>query len=127
MSIIPNDLKYANSHEWAKLEQEGLVRVGISDFAQEQLGDVVYVELPDIGRKVKAGEACAVIESVKAASDIYSPVSGEIVDVNPVLTDAPESVNQDSYVHWLFRVKPSDPGELDTLLTSSQYATSTST
>jgi len=128
MSIIPNDLKYANSHEWAKLEQEGLVRVGISDFAQEQLGDVVYVELPDIGRKVKAGEACAVIESVKAASDIYSPVSGEIVDVNSVLTDAPESVNQDSYVHWLFRVKPSDPGELDdTLLTSSQYATSTST
>ena len=127
MSIIPDDLKYADSHEWAKLEQEGLVRVGISDFAQEQLGDVVYVELPDIGRKVKAGEACAVIESVKAASDIYSPVSGEIVDVNSILTDAPESVNQDSYVHWLFRVKPSDPGELDTLLTASQYATSTST
>ena len=127
MSIIPDDLKYADSHEWAKLEQEGLVRVGISDFAQEQLGDVVYVELPDIGRKVKAGEACAVIESVKAASDIYSPVSGEIVDVNSVLIDAPESVNQDSYVHWLFQVKPSDPGELDTLLTASQYATSTST
>ena len=127
MSIIPDDLKYADSHEWAKLEQEGLVRVGISDFAQEQLGDVVYVELPDIGRKVKAGEACAVIESVKAASDIYSPVSGEIVDVNSVLTDAPESVNQDSYVHWLFRVKPSDPGELDALLTASQYSTSTST
>ena len=126
MSIIPDDLKYATSHEWAKLEQEALVRVGISDFAQEQLGDVVYIELPELGRKVVAGEACAVIESVKAASDIYSPVSGEIVDVNAVLTDAPELVNQDSYVHWLFRVKASAPSELDALLTAGQYETSTS-
>ncbi|MCX7111900.1 MAG: glycine cleavage system protein GcvH [Proteobacteria bacterium] len=126
MSIIPNDLKYAKTHEWAKLEQDGLVRVGISDFAQGQLGDVVYIELPDVGRKVKAGEACAVIESVKAASDIYSPVSGEIMDGNAVLSDSPEWVNQDSYVHWLFRVKASDPSELDKLLTANEYESSTS-
>ncbi len=126
MSIIPDDLKYAKSHEWAKLEHDGLVRVGISDFAQEQLGDVVYIELPELGRKVKAGEACAVIESVKAASDIYSPVSGEIVDVNAVLTDAPELVNQDSYVHWLFRIEASDPNEMDTLLTADKYEATTS-
>ena len=126
MSIIPDDLKYAKTHEWAKLEPEGLVLVGISDFAQHQLGDVVFIELPDRGRKVNAGESCAVIESVKAASDIYSPVSGEIVDVNIVLTDVPELVNQGSYVHWLFRVKPNNPAELDKLLTADQYETSTS-
>lgn len=126
MSIVPDNLKYVKTHEWANLEQDGLVQVGISDFAQHQLGDVVFIELPERGRKVIAGEACAVIESVKAASDIYSPVSGEIVDVNTVLTDVPELVNQDSYLHWLFRVKPSNPAELDKLLIAGQYAASVS-
>jgi len=125
MSIVPNDLKYAKSHEWAKLEADGIVLVGISDFAQEQLGDVVYVELPEQGRSVKAGEACAVIESVKAASDIYSPVSGEIIETNTALAETPELVNQDSYQYWLFRVKISDSTELDSLLDASGYETST--
>jgi glycine cleavage system H protein len=126
MSIILDDLKYATTHEWAKVEEDGLVWVGISDFAQEQLGDVVYIELPELGRKVKAGEACAVIESVKAASDIFSPVTGEIIAVNADLTDAPQRVNEDSYTHWLFKVKASDSAELDTLLTAGKYKTATS-
>ncbi len=121
MSRVPDDLKYAKTHEWVKPEENGHVRVGISDYAQEQLGDVVYVELPDIGRRVKAGEACAVVESVKAASDIYSPVSGEIVEVNESLSDAPEAINQDSYAAWLFRVKADDLSELDSLLDASAY------
>ncbi len=125
MSNIPDDLKYAETHEWAKREADGLVRVGITDFAQEQLGDVVYIELPETGRQVQAGKPCAVIESVKAASDINSPVSGEIVEVNQVLADSPELVNQDSYAHWLFRVNPSDPSELDKLLDAASYAAST--
>ena len=124
MSHLPDDLKYAKSHEWAKLESDGTVRVGISDFAQEQLGDVVYVELPEIGRKVKAGEATAVVESVKAASDIYSPVSGEIVEANVALTDTPEAINQDPYVAWLFRVKADQPSELDALLDAEGYRAS---
>ncbi|MBP1149285.1 MULTISPECIES: glycine cleavage system protein GcvH [Methylocaldum] len=121
MSRLPDDLKYAKTHEWAKPEESGNVRVGISDYAQEQLGDVVYVELPEIGRRVKAGEACAVVESVKAASDIYSPVSGEIVEVNGSLSDAPEAINQDSYAAWLFCVKADDLSELNTLLDAEAY------
>lgn len=121
MSRLPDDLKYAKTHEWVKSEENGRVRVGISDYAQEQLGDVVYVELPDIGRRVKAGEACAVVESVKAASDIYSPVSGEIVEVNESLSDTPEAINQDSYAAWLFRVKADDLSELNSLLDASAY------
>lgn len=118
---MPGDLKYATTHEWAKPEDSGNVRVGISDFAQEQLGDVVYVELPDVGRRVRAGEACAVVESVKAASDIYSPVSGEIVEVNATLSDAPEAVNQDAYAAWLFCVKADDLSELNSLLDAEAY------
>ncbi len=125
MSKIPDDLKYAETHEWAKQEADGRVRVGITDFAQEQLGDVVYIELPEPGRQVQAGKPCAVIESVKAASDINSPVSGEIVEVNQALADAPERVNQDSYAQWLFCVNPSDPSELDKLLDAAGYAAST--
>ncbi len=125
MSKIPDDLKYAETHEWAKREADGRVRVGITDFAQEQLGDVVYIELPETGRQVQAGKSCAVIESVKAASDINSPVSGEIVEVNQALADSPELVNQDSYAHWLFSVNPSDPSELDKLSDASGYAAST--
>jgi glycine cleavage system H protein len=121
MSNLPPDLKYAPSHEWAKLEAENTVRVGITDFAQEQLGDVVFVELPEAGRKVKAGEAVAVVESVKAASDIYSPVTGEIVEANAALSDAPELLNQDAYGAHLFAVKADDLAELDKLLDAEGY------
>jgi glycine cleavage system H protein len=121
MSTLPDDLKYASSHEWAKREDGGTVRVGISDFAQEQLGDVVYVELPEIGRRVEKGEAVAVVESVKAASDIYSPVSGAIVEVNGALADAPEAINEDAYAAWLFAVTADDPSELDALLDAEAY------
>jgi glycine cleavage system H protein len=121
MSILPSDLKYAKSHEWAKLEPDGTVRVGISDFAQAQLGDVVYVELPEAGRMVKAGEACTVVESVKAASDVYSPVSGEVVEANGLLADMPEALNQDAYAAWLFRVRASNPDELSALLDAEAY------
>jgi glycine cleavage system H protein len=105
----PANLKYAASHEWAKLESDGTVTIGITDHAQGALGDIVFLELPDVGRVVKAGEECAVVESVKAASDIYSPVSGEVVAANTAAVDAPESVNADAYANWLFRVKPSNP------------------
>ena len=125
MSKLPDDLRYADTHEWAKLEADGLVRVGISDFAQQQLGDVVFIELPEVGRAVEAGKACAVIESVKAASDIYSPVSGEIAEVNEAVKDAPELVNADSYANWLFAVKPGDTGELDSLLDADAYLAAT--
>jgi len=121
MSNFPSDLKYAKSHEWARCEAGGAVAVGITDHAQEQLGDIVYIELPVVGRAVRAGEGCAVIESVKAASDIYSPVSGAITEVNAELNDAPESVNRDAYGAWLFRVQPSDPAELQSLLSADGY------
>jgi glycine cleavage system H protein len=124
MSRLPNHLKYAKTHEWASQEYGGNVRVGISDFAQEQLGDVVFVELPEVGRRVHAGEACAVVESVKAASDIYSPVSGEIVEVNTTLTDAPEEINEDAYAAWLFCVKADDLSELNNLLDAETYKAS---
>src|SRR5438046_1473640 len=97
---VPATLKYAKSHEWAKLEADGTVTVGISDHAQEALGDIVFLELPDVGRIVKAGEEVAVVESVKAASDIYSPISGEVIAANSAATDAPESVNADAYSAW---------------------------
>lgn len=121
MSIIPADQKYTPTHEWVKVEKEGLVRVGITDHAQQQLGDVVYVELPEPGRCVKAGEACAVIESVKAASDLYSPVSGEVVEVNAGLAETPESINQDPYAAWLYRLKLADASELEALLDADAY------
>jgi len=119
---IPADLKYAKSHEWARLADDGLVTVGISDHAQEALGDIVFLELPTVGRKVKAGEECAVVESVKAASDIYAPVSGEVVAVNQAAADAPESVNQDAYAAWLFKIKPDNAADLDKLLDAAAYA-----
>jgi len=118
----PSNLKYAASHEWARLEADGTVTIGITDHAQEALGDIVFLELPAVGRVVKAGEECAVVESVKAASDIYSPVSGEVVDANQAAADAPESVNTDAYAAWLFRIKPSNPSELDALLSADAYA-----
>jgi glycine cleavage system H protein len=119
---VPANLKYAKSHEWARLDADGMVTIGITDHAQEALGDIVFLELPEAGRKVKAGEECAVVESVKAASDIYSPISGEVVEINQAAVDSPESVNQDAYSAWLFKLKPSAPGELDALLDAAAYA-----
>ncbi len=119
---IPTDLKYAKSHEWARLTDDGLVTVGITDHAQEALGDIVFLELPEVGRLVKAGEECAVVESVKAASDIYAPIAGEVVAVNRAAIDAPESVNQDAYAAWLFRLKPDNTADLDSLLDAAAYA-----
>lgn len=119
---IPDDLKYATSHEWARVEGDDVVTVGITDHAQEELTDLVYVELPEIGREVSAGEDTAVVESVKSANDIYSPVSGEIVEVNEAVSEDPALVNNDPYDKgWLFRVKLKDTSELDALLTPEAY------
>ena len=123
MSDIPGDLKFQKSHEWARVEDAGQVRVGISDHAQGLLGDLVYVELPKVGDKVEAGASCAVVESVKAASDIYAPVSGEVVAVNGALADKPETINEDAYGEgWIFKLKISDKSQLDDLLTPDEYA-----
>lgn len=123
MSEIPGDLKFLKSHEWARVEDNGHITVGISDHAQAALGDLVYVELPSVGDNVQAGNGAAVVESVKAASDVYSPVSGTVVAVNDKLADAPETINGDAYGEgWLFVVKPSDSSELDALLTPDDYA-----
>ncbi len=125
MSDIPSDLKYASSHEWARNEGEGVVTVGISEHAQGLLGDMVFVDLPDVGDEFAAGDDCAVAESVKAASDIYAPVAGEIVEVNEDLEDSPELVNSDPYGDgWLFKIKMSDASELDELLDAEGYAES---
>ncbi len=121
MSNIPADLRYANSHEWARQENDGTVTVGISDHAQDALGDVVFVELPEVGKQLTAGQEAGVVESVKAASDIYAPVSGEVVAINEALTDSPELVNSDPYGSWFFKLKPSDAGELDKLLDAVAY------
>lgn len=122
MSNVPNDLKYAKSHEWVRDEEDGTVFVGITEHAQEMLGDLVFVELPELGVTVDAGSECAVVESVKAASDVYSPVSGEVIAVNEALADAPETVNQDAFGDgWLFQVKLSAPAELDDLLDAEAY------
>ena len=122
MSNIPADLRYAASHEWARLEADGTVTVGISDHAQEALGDVVFVELPEVGAELAAGQEAGVVESVKAASDIYSPIAGEIVAVNEALVDSPELVNADPYANWFFKVKPAAAAELDKLLDADGYA-----
>ena len=123
MSEIPGDLKFLKSHEWARVEDNGVIRVGISAHAQGQLGDLVYVELPEIGASVQAGTGVAVVESVKAASDIYSPVSGEIVEVNELLNDKPETINEDAFGDgWIFAVRISDRAELGELLDADAYA-----
>ncbi|MEI6269438.1 MAG: glycine cleavage system protein GcvH [Methylococcaceae bacterium] len=121
MSNLPKNVKYALSHEWASVEDDNVVRVGITDFAQAQLGDLVYIELPDLGRKVKAQEQCAVVESVKTASDLFSPVAGEIVAVNSALVDEPEQVNDNPYNTWIFCVKADDLSGLDQLLDADAY------
>lgn len=117
----PENLKYTNSHEWVRQEADGTITIGITFHAQEMLGDVVFVESPAVGRKVKQGEECGVIESVKAAADIYAPVGGEVVAANSELADAPEKVNQDPYDAWMFRIKPDDPAELARLLDAAAY------
>jgi glycine cleavage system H protein len=117
----PQDLKYTKSHEWVRQESDGTVTVGITDHAQDQLGDVVFVESPKPGRTVKKGEECGVIESVKAAADIYAPLSGEIVAANEELADQPEKINEDAYAAWMFRLKPSDASELAALLDAAAY------
>ena len=122
MSDIPGDLKFMKSHEWARVEGDGRVTVGISDHAQELLGDLVYVDLPDVGDSVEAGNSCAVLESVKAASDIYAPVSGTIVEVNSALADKPETINEDAYGEgWLFVIEASEPDQAKELLGPDDY------
>lgn len=118
----PKDLRYAASHEWARLEDDDHVTVGITDYAQEQLGDVVFVELPDVGKQVRKGAQVAVVESVKTASDIYSPVSGTVAAVNTALDSAPEALNEDPYQRgWMFRIRVDDASELDDLLDADGY------
>jgi glycine cleavage system H protein len=118
---IPGNLKYSATHQWVRAEADGALSVGITFHAQEQLGDVVYIQQPEIGRKVKQGEPCAVVESVKAASDIPAPVSGEIVAINPTLADAPEQLNRDPYGAWLFRIRPVNFVEMASLLDAGAY------
>ena len=122
MSAIPNDLKYLESHEWARLESDGTVTVGISDHAQSALGDLVFVEVPQVGKSLERGLAAAVVESVKAASDVYTPVSGEVIASNASLGATPELVNQDPYGQgWLFKIRPSNTAELGALLDAQAY------
>ena len=123
MSNIPDDLKYASSHEWVRMEEDGTATVGISDHAQDALGDIVFVELPEVGTTVNAKEEVAVVESVKAASDIYSPLSGQIVAVNEALVDAPETVNSGPYENgWFFKIEVSDESELSELMDADAYS-----
>jgi glycine cleavage system H protein len=118
---LPRDLRYTESHEWVRREADGTVSIGITDHAQEQLGDIVFVEAPQPGRKVGRGESVGVVESVKAASDIYAPLAGEIVAANGDLAAAPEKVNEDAFAAWMFRIKPDNPADLDGLLDATAY------
>jgi len=120
---VPTDLRYTKSHEWVRVDDEGIATVGITDHAQELLGDLVFVELPEVGADLGAGSECAVVESVKAASDVFSPVSGEVVEVNELLAEAPETINQDAYEDgWIFRIRLAAPEELDALMDADAYA-----
>ncbi len=119
---IPSNLRYAESHEWARKEPDNTLTIGITDHAQDALGDIVFIELPAVERIVKAGEEVAVIESVKAASDIYAPVAGEIIAVNTAIVDAPDTLNADPYNAWLFKIKPTNLDDIDALLDATGYA-----
>ena len=122
MSNIPADLKYVKSHEWVKKQADGSVIVGITDHAQHALGDLVFVEVPKAGRKLAANEACAVVESVKAASDVYAPIAGEVIESNATLANAPETLNQDPYgAGWMWKLQPSNPSDVDALLDAAGY------
>jgi len=118
---LPQELRYTQSHEWVRRESDGTVAIGITDHAQEQLGDIVFVETPQAGRKVAAGEAIGVVESVKAASDIYAPVAGEVVAANAELAAAPEKVNEDAFSAWMFRIKPTNAADIEKLLDPAAY------
>ncbi|MDP2785393.1 MAG: glycine cleavage system protein GcvH [Sulfurimicrobium sp.] len=118
---IPANLKYTKSHEWVRLEADGSVTVGITHHAQELLGDMVFVENPVLGRKLAQGEECAVVESVKAASDVYAPLAGEVVAANADVESAPETINQDAYAAWMFKLKPDSAADLDGLLDAAAY------
>ncbi|MHB1301628.1 MAG: glycine cleavage system protein GcvH [Burkholderiales bacterium] len=118
---IPGNLKYSASHEWARLEDDGTVTVGITDHAQSLLGDMVFVETPEVGRKVSKGEECAVVESVKAASDVYAPISGEVIAINGDLDGSPEKINEDAFSAWMFKMKPDNASDLGALLDAAAY------
>jgi glycine cleavage system H protein len=120
-SNLPSNLKYTASHEWVKTEADGTISIGITQHAQEALGDMVFVEAPAIGRKLKAKEECVVVESVKAAADVYAPVSGEVVAVNSELDSAPEKINEDPYAAWIFRMKPDNAADMAALLDAAAY------
>ena len=120
---VPSELKYTKSHEWVRMDDDGIATIGITDHAQELLGDLVFVELPEVGTELGVGAECAVVESVKAASDVYSPLSGEVVEANETLAESPETINQDAYEEgWIFRLRLADPSELDGLLDADSYA-----
>ncbi len=121
---VPADLRYTASHEWVRTEDDGILTVGITDHAQEALGDLVFIELPTVGRSVTQGEVCAVVESVKAASDIYAPVAGTVVAANTTVVAAPETVNADAYACWLYKLKPANLGDVDKLLDAAGYTAS---
>ena len=122
MSNTPANLKYVKSHEWVKVESDGTVTVGITDHAQAALGDLVFVDTPKPGRKVAAGEACAVVESVKAASDVYAPIAGEVIEANAALANAPETLNSDPYnAGWMWKMKPANAADLNGLLDAAGY------
>lgn len=121
---IPSNLKYTKSHEWVRVEADGTVTVGITDHAQELLGDLVFVELPDVGKVLSAEQEAAVVESVKAASDVYAPIAGTVIEVNTTVPDSPEAVNQDAYTAWLFKMKPANIADVDALLDAEAYAAS---
>jgi glycine cleavage system H protein len=122
---IPTDLKYTESHEWVRLEADGTLTVGITEYAQDALGDIVFVELPQVGKSFTAGDDAAVVESVKAASDIYAPVSGTVLEVNQSVADAPDSINQDAFGAWLFKLKPNDASAINGLLDADAYGKTT--
>ena len=121
MSHAPNDRKYSAEHQWALPETDGTITVGITDFAQETLGDLVFVQLPDVGSEVDANQQVAVVESVKTASDVFAPMSGKIIAINDAAADAPETINEDAYAAWLFKIQPSNAAEYNDLLTADAY------
>ena len=122
MSEVPTELRYTSSHEWVRLEDDGTVTIGITDHAQEALGDLVFVELPEVGTSLSQGDACCVVESVKAASDIYMPINGEVIDTNQSLVDEPEIINSSAYDDgWIFKVQPADEDDIEQLMDASTY------
>ena len=121
---VPSNLKYTKSHEWVRAEADGTVTIGITDHAQELLGDLVFVELTEVGKTLSAEQEAAVVESVKAASDVYAPISGTVTEVNTAVSDAPESVNEDAYAAWLFKMKPANAADVDALLGAAEYTAS---